>query len=322
MIPVDIYAGFLGAGKTTLIKKMLSEAYAGEKVMLIENEFGEVGIDGARFENGELTVTEIDSGCICCSLTGDFTRALEEAVMRYRPDRVVIEPSGVAKMSDVKKAVAAAARKTGGLKADACVTVADAVRVKARLDAYAEFYDDQIAHASLIVLSRTQKLTDARVTEAVCLIRDINPDATVVTTPWELLDGRIILDEARDAFGARDRLYDELMDSIAPGAEYVHHHGQGEHSHDADELFSSFGAETPKRYTREALATILSELGSGRYGAVLRAKGTVDSGDGFLCFDYVPGEETVVPCEPATTGRFCVIGIGLDKRAIGTLFGV
>lgn len=224
-------------------------------------------------------------------------------------------------MSDVKKAVAIAAGRTGGLTVDACVTVADAAKVKTRLDAYAEFYDDQLKYASLIVLSRTQKLSSARVTEAARLIRGINPDVTVVTTPWEQLNGKTLLDEARDAFAARDRLYDELVDSIAPGTEHRHHHGHG-HGHDADELFASFGAETPRQYTREALETVLAELGSGRYGAVLRAKGAVDGGEGFLCFDYVPGEETVVPCEPATTGRFCVIGIGLDRRALADLFGV
>lgn len=319
MIPVDIYAGFLGAGKTTLIKKMLAEAYRGEKVMLIENEFGEVGIDGARFTEDELTVSEIDSGCICCSLTGDFTRALEEAVSRFSPDRVVIEPSGVAKLSDVQRVVLSVAQKSGKLKLNACIAVADAARVKARLDEYAAYYDDQIAHASLIALSRTQKLNDARVGEALRLIRTLNADATVVTTPWDALDGATLLTEAENAFYAEDKLYGELMSALVPGEEHHHHHC---HDEDAGELFASFGAETASHYTRPAVDSILSELETGRYGAVLRAKGMVNGEDGFLCFDYVPGERSVIPCEAGTTGRVCVIGIGLDKRALRSLFGV
>ena len=379
MTKIDIVSGFLGAGKTTLIKKMVKEAYQGEKLVLIENEFGEISIDGGFLKDAGIQISEMSSGCICCSLVGDFGKALREVKEQFQPDRILIEPSGVGKLSDVIVAVENTVADIPDMRLNSFVTVADAGKVKEYMKNFGEFYNNQIESAGTIILSRTQKLTQEKLEAAVALLREKNPTAAILTTPWDQLDGKTIL-----AAVEKVSLADELLEKMraeheAEEAEHHHHHhehdedahehhhhhdhdededehehhhhdhdhdhdhdehehhhhhhGDGEcddpacschhHHHHADEVFTSWGAETPKQFTQADIDRILTALDSGEYGAILRAKGIVPAADGqWLHFDYVPQEHEVRYGAADYTGRLCVIGSQLKEDGLKTLFGL
>ena len=348
MTKIDIVSGFLGAGKTTLIKKMVKEAYQGEKLVLIENEFGEISIDGGFLKDAGIQISEMSSGCICCSLVGDFGKALREVKEQFQPDRILIEPSGVGKLSDVIVAVENTVADIPDMKLNSFVTVADAGKVKVYMKNFGEFYNNQIEAAGTIILSRTQKLTQEKLEAAVALLREKNPTAAILTTPWDQLDGKTVL-----AAVEKVSLADELLEKMraeheAEEAEHHHHHhehdhdehehhhhhhGDGEcddpecachhHHHHADEVFTSWGAETPKQFTQADIDRILTALDSGEYGAILRAKGIVPAADGqWLHFDYVPQEHEVRYGAADYTGRLCVIGSQLKEDGLKTLFGL
>ena len=353
---IDIFSGFLGAGKTTLIKKLIGSAFRGQKLVLIENEFGEIGIDGAFLREAggqaaDLQITEMNSGCICCSLVGDFASALDLALDRFHPDRVLIEPSGVGKLSDVAAAVAGL--KRADVQPGACITVADALRCKMYARNFGEFYTDQIASADLVVLSRTQGLSPEKLEAAIAVLRGIKPEASLVTTPWDELSGEQIYAAASagghwaEALMEEHHHHDDDDDDEDEHEHEHHHHHEHEHDHehehhhdhdhdhehhhhhhhdgehDADEVFQSWGRETPKTYSAADIEAILDALGDeGRFGPVLRAKGIVPDADGgWLEFDYVPGEKQLRKGSPEVTGRVCVIGAGLKEDALGELFG-
>ena len=330
---IDIFSGFLGAGKTTLIKKLIKEAFQGEKIVLIENEFGEIGIDGGFMREAGIQVNELNSGCICCSLVGDFREALKKVVETYHPDRILIEPSGVGKLSDVTRAVEGVG-ETLPVSLNSFVTVADVNKVKMYMKNFGEFYDDQISHASCIILSRTGSADEKKVAAAVALIQEKNPTATIVTTDWNELTGAQIV-SVMD--GKRDLVAELLSEAQASNAahadedeeEHHHHHHDGEcccghhhhhHDHDADEVFTSWGHETAHKYSHDELESILTVLDSGEYGAVLRAKGIVDGGDTWYEFDMVPGEHEIRTCGPDVTGKVCVIGSQLKEHEVEELF--
>ena len=389
MTKIDIVSGFLGAGKTTLIKKMVKEAYQGEKLVLIENEFGEISIDGGFLKDAGIQISEMSSGCICCSLVGDFGKALREVKEQFQPDRILIEPSGVGKLSDVIVAVENTVADIPDMKLNSFVTVADAGKVKVYMKNFGEFYNNQIEAAGTIILSRTQKLTQEKLEAAVALLREKNPTAAILTTPWDQLDGKTVL-----AAVEKVSLADELLEKMraeheAEEAEHhhhhhehdhdddhdehehhhhdhddeddhehcCHHHHEGEehedchhhdhdeehehhhhhdgqecddpacschhHHHHADEVFTSWGAETPKQFTQADIDRILTALDSGDYGAILRAKGIVPAADGqWLHFDYVPQEHEVRYGSADYTGRMCVIGSQLKEDGLKTLFGL
>ena len=399
MTTIDIYSGFLGAGKTTLIKKMIREAYQGEKIVLIENEFGEIGIDGGFMQDAGIQVNEMNSGCICCSLVGDFGRALKQVISDYHPDRILIEPSGVGKLSDVIGAVERVADESVML--GSFITVADATKCKVYLKNFGEFYTNQIETASAIILSRTGSISEEKLAAAVALLREHNQNAVIITTPWDQLSGAQIL----EAMQKQHTLTEELADMIRSAQseeddedeeeEHHHHHHHDDaneddehehhcchhhdhddedehhchhhhdhdedddehehhcchhhdhddhddhdededehehhcchhhhhHGHDADEVFQSWGVETPKKFTEEEIRDALAALDNGEtYGIVLRAKGIVPTADGtWLHFDHVPGEIDVRTGTAAVTGRLCVIGSKLDEKALAALFGV
>ena len=362
MTKIDIISGFLGAGKTTLIKKLLAEAYQGEKLVLIENEFGEVSIDGGFLKESGVQISEMSSGCICCSLVGDFHEALKQVQADYHPDRILIEPSGVGALSDVIKAVKETVEGSGEMALNSAVTVADASKVKVYTKNFGEFYNDQVAHAGAILLSRTQKLTQEKLEAAVALLREKNEKAAILTTPWDELDGKTILSAMEGTSLAQELMaemehhhhdHDEDCDCGYHGHhhhehdhEHEHHHDHDhEHHHDhehgkdcecgchdhhghnhhhhADEVFSSWGRETPKTYTQADIEGILTALDTGAYGKVLRAKGIVPTGDGaWLEFDYVPEEHDVRPGKADYTGRLCVIGAELKEANLSVLFGL
>ena len=357
MTKIDIFSGFLGAGKTTLIKKLISEAYAGEKLVLVENEFGEIGIDGGFMQEAGINVTEMNSGCICCSLTGDFRAALREVRKQYAPDRILIEPSGVGKLSDVVAAVESCGDSEMAI--NALVTVVDAGKAKMYIKNFGEFYNNQISSAGCIVLSRTQNLTEEKLDKALALIREQNEGAVIITTPWDALSGKQILDamERKDTLTAAlnamefDEDEDECDD---PDCECHHHHDHEDdeeehehhhhhhhhddddddddddehehhhhhHGHDADEVFVSWGMETAHRFTMDELAEKLNALNdSEKYGMVLRAKGIVDGADGnWIHFDFTPGESDIRTGSAGVTGRLCVIGSELKEEAVAELF--
>ena len=351
MTKIDIVSGFLGAGKTTLIKKMVKEAYQGEKLVLIENEFGEISIDGGFLKDAGIQISEMSSGCICCSLVGDFGKALREVKEQFQPDRILIEPSGVGKLSDVIVAVENTVADIPDMKLNSFVTVADAGKVKVYMKNFGEFYNNQIEAAGTIILSRTQKLTQEKLEAAVALLREKNPTAAILTTPWDQLDGRTVL-----AAVEKVSLADELLEKMraeheAEEAEHHHHHHEHDHDddhdehehhhhhdgqecddpacschhhhHHADEVFTSWGAETPKQFTQADIDRILTALDSGDYGAILRAKGIVPAADGqWLHFDYVPQEHEVRYGSADYTGRLCVIGSQLKEDGLKTLFGL
>lgn len=398
MAKIDIVSGFLGAGKTTLIKKLLKEALADTKVVLIENEFGEIGIDGGFLKEAGIEIKEMNSGCICCSLVGDFGASLKEVLDTYEPERILIEPSGVGKLSDVMKAVQDVVSETE-VRLNSAVAVVDAAKCKMYMKNFGEFFMNQIEHAGTVILSRTGKISREKLSACVEMIREHNPKATIVTTPWEELDGKDILETIE---GAKD-LEAELMEAVRRKHEHEghrhehgpdctcgchghhdhnhdhgheecchdhhhgneecghdhdhgheerchdHHHGNGEHGHDhhgheehegcchghhhehgdhhghdhhADEIFMSWGIETPSAYTAEEIGRLLEELEhEDEYGLVLRAKGMVPAGDGtWVYFDYVPGECDIREGRPDVTGRICVIGSKLAEDNLKKLF--
>ena len=341
MTKIDIFSGFLGAGKTTLIKKLIKEAFAGQQVVLIENEFGEIGIDGGFLKESGIQINELNAGCICCSLVGDFRTALQQVVEQYHPDRIVIEPSGVGKLSDVTRAVEGVAEHLD-VQLNSFVTVADVNKVKMYMKNFGEFYDDQISHASCIILSRTQTASEEKIAAAVAMLREKNPTATIVTTAWDSLTGEQIL----KAMSSKDDFKAELIAMAAKANEkhaeedeeeehHHHHHHDDEngvcscghhhhhhHDHDADEVFTSWGVETAKKFSKADIEHALTELDGGKYGMILRSKGIVDGGaDGWLEFDYVPGEWEVRQRGADVGGKLVVIGSKLDEKAIAALFG-
>ena len=332
MTKVNVISGFLGAGKTTLIKKLLDEALKGERIVLIENEFGEIGIDGGFLRDAGVEISEMNSGCICCSLVGDFGEALKKVMDQFHPDRILIEPSGVGKLSDVIRAVQGVAEHVPEMVLGCAVAVADAAKGKVYLKNFGEFYANQIQHAGAIILSRTQKLDQTGLEAASALLREKNKTAPIVTTPWDQLSGEQLLSvtEQGDTL-ARDLLAEEACPVCGGHHGHEHHHDHGEcgchhhhhHGHDADEVFASWGVETTRTFTQEKLEGVLAALDSGRYGAVLRAKGIVPGGEGgWLHFDYVPQEHQVRTGPADYTGRLCVIGSKLDEAGLKALFEV
>ena len=382
MTKIDIISGFLGAGKTTLIKKLLAEAFPGEKLVLIENEFGEISIDGGFLKESGVQISEMSSGCICCSLVGDFNKALKEVQAQFHPDRILIEPSGVGKLSDVIVAVENTVADVPDMKLNSFVTVADATKVKVYMKNFGEFYNNQIESAGTIILSRTQKLTQEKLQAAVALLREKNPDAAILTTPWDDLDGKIIL-SAMEKVSLADELLAKMREEHeAEEAEHAHHHHDHEeqehhhhdhdeeecddpdcachhhhdddedehehhhdhdhehhhdedecddpncschhhHHHHADEVFTSWGKETPKPFTQADIERILTALDSGEYGKILRAKGIVNGeNSAWIEFDYVPEEHDLRVGHPDYTGRLCVIGAELKEDKLAELFGL
>ena len=323
MTKIEIISGFLGAGKTTLIKKMLKEAFAGEKTVLIENEFGEIGIDGGFLKEAGVQITEMNSGCICCSLVGDFGAALKEVIEAYAPDRILIEPSGVGKLSDVTKAVQGVAEREP-VELNSSVTVVDGQKCRMYMKNFGEFFNNQVEHAGTIVISRTQKMTAEKVQACVDLLREKNPDAAIITTPWEELRGEQIL----AAMQHQDLLQKEELEHGHPhGCDcgcHDHDHGHSHHHHHADEIFTSWGRETPRRYGEEELRGMLAKLSEDdACGIILRAKGIVPCADGtWLHFDMVPEEYELRRGEADYTGRLCVIGSHLDEEELARLFGL
>ncbi len=355
MTKIDIYSGFLGAGKTTLIKKMIQEAYQGEKLVLIENEFGEIGIDGGFLQEAGIQITEMNSGCICCSLVGDFGKALAQVIEQYAPDRILIEPSGVGKLSDVVAAVRQVL--CAGVELGSAVAVADACKCRMYMKNFGEFYNNQIETADAIFLSRTDAIPEEKLQKTVDLIRQHNDHATVVTTPWSQLTGKQIQETMEQRATLAMELAGLEKETACPvcgghhhhdhdhahehhhdhdhehthahhhGHDHEHHHDEhcGCHDHDhhhADEVFTAWGAETPKKFTKDGVAAILAALEDEKqYGQVLRAKGYVSGEDGkWLHFDYVPGEPDIRIGGAAVTGRVCVIGSQLQEAAIAALF--
>ncbi|MDD6297906.1 MAG: GTP-binding protein [Firmicutes bacterium] len=374
MTKIDIYSGFLGAGKTTLIKKMIAEGYKGETLVLSENEFGEIGIDGGFLQEAGIAITEMNSGCICCSLVGDFGKALKKVIAEYHPDRILIEPSGVGKLSDV---IGAVNKVTGDdVTLGNTVAVADATKVKVYMKNFGEFYNNQIETASTILLSRTDSIAQDKLDAAVALIREHNTVATIVTTPWDQLTGEQILEamEGKASLAAelaaleqeRLKLEEEEEDVEEEEHHHHHHHHDDEdddhehhcchhhhdedeeddehehhccchqhddddedehehhhHHHHADEVFTSWGVETSRKFTVEDVKQALTGLDSGDYGIILRAKGIVPAEDGkWIHFDFVPGEENVRFGTADVTGKLCVIGSKLDEEGLACLFGV
>ena len=362
MTKIDIYSGFLGAGKTTLIKKMISEAYKGQKLVLIENEFGEIGIDGGFLQDAGINITEMNSGCICCSLVGDFGKALEKVLAEYAPDRVIIEPSGVGKLSDVISAVEKVTSEDVVL--GYTVAVADAGKVKVYMKNFGEFYNNQIETASTIILSRTDAIPQAKLDAAVAMLREHNHEATLVTTPWGDLSGEQLIDAMEGKTAVAKELEELAHEHHCCGhhhheeeehhccghhhheeeehhccghhhhEEHHHHHhedghcccghhGEGEHHHHADEVFTSWGVETAKKYSAEDIESALNRLNSGEAGLVLRAKGIVPCvSGGWIHFDFVPGEGEIRMGSADVIGKLCVIGSGLDESAVAAIFGV
>ena len=351
MTKIDIFSGFLGAGKTTLIKKLLQEAYKGEQVVLIENEFGEIGIDGGFLKEAGIEIREMNSGCICCSLVGDFGEALQEVINQYHPDRIVIEPSGVGKLSDVIKAV----QKVEGavdIKLKSFTTVVDAMKCKMYMKNFGEFFSNQIEYAGTIILSRTDKASEEKVMTALEIIRSLNKTAAVITTPIEKLSGAKILDTMENNRSLEKELMEEEVCPVCGGHhdhdhdhEHEHHHHHHDHDHEecgcghdhdhdhehehhhhhhADEVFTSWGKETARKYTKEEIHSILDALSDQEaYGMILRAKGMVEGKDGqWIYFDMVPGEADVREGAPEYTGRLCVIGSGMKEEKLSVLFGL
>ena len=333
MAKIDIISGFLGAGKTTLIKKLVADAFQGEKLVIIENEFGEIGIDGGFLKESGIQITEMNSGCICCSLVGDFGNALKDVLEKYSPDRVIIEPSGVGKLSDVIKAV----KNIGDdVKINSTATVVDASKCKMYMKNYGEFYNNQIESAGTIILSRTQNVSEEKLAKVLTMIKEKNDEASVITTPWDQIDGKKILDAMEKVNTLEKELLEEHHHHDGEcGCGHEHHHhdhdedcGCGhdhEHGHHhADDVFTSWGVETAHKFTEEELKDIVSKLASDKsFGDVLRAKGIVASDEGeWFHFDLVPEETELRRGAADYTGRICVIGSNLNEDAIKELFHV
>nr|WP_297873179.1 CobW family GTP-binding protein [uncultured Blautia sp.] len=341
MTKIDIFSGFLGAGKTTLIKKLLTEAYKGEQVVLIENEFGEIGIDGGFLKEAGIEIREMNSGCICCSLVGDFGEALKEVIKTYHPDRIIIEPSGVGKLSDVIKAVQKVENEVD-ITLNSFTTVVDVTKCKMYMKNFGEFFSNQIEYAGTVILSRTDtpKATDDKVQTAVELIRSLNEKAAIITTPIEQLSGAKILDTMEHNRSLEKELLEEEACPVCGGHHHEHHHHDHEecgcghehhheghehhHHHHADEVFTSWGKETIKAYTQEEISKILDTLSTDdSYGMILRAKGMVEGKDGqWIYFDMVPGEADIRTGAPDYTGRLCVIGSKIKEEKLAELFGL
>ena len=380
MTKVDIISGFLGAGKTTLIAKLLKEGLAGEQVVLIENEFGEIGIDGGFLKDSGVEIREMNSGCICCSLVGDFGTSLKEVVDKYHPDRIIIEPSGVGKLSDVIKAVKDL-HIENEIRLNSASTVADASKVKMYMKNFGEFFNNQIEHAGTIILSRTQNVSEDKLKKAIEMIRSLNADAHIITTPWDSLDGKQILAAMENVTNLELEMLAEQAEKTHEEHEHEHHHHDGEcccghhhdddeehehhhhdhddecchhdhdhehehhhhdhdgecchHDHDhehhhheghhhADDVFTSWGEETPNKYDKEALDAILKKLANtNEYGSILRAKGMLPANDGtWMYFDLVPEEYEIREGNPDYTGRICVIGAELKEDALKELFNL
>ena len=341
MTKIDIISGFLGAGKTTFIKKMIDEAFKGEQIVLIENEFGEVGIDGGFLKDSGIEITEMNSGCICCSLVGDFGTSLKEVVTKYNPDRILIEPSGVGKLSDVIKAVQGVQDEVD-IKLNSYTTVVDAKKCKMYMKNFGEFFDNQIQYAGAIIMSRTDIATEKKVQESLELLRSLNKDAAIITTPIENLDGKKLVEVMEHPVSLEQEMLEEEHEhhhhhdgECGCGHDHEehehHHHHDGEcgcghdhHHHHADEVFTSWGRETIKKFTREGLEKILEALSeSDKYGIILRAKGMLPAEDGtWIYFDMVPEETEIREGAPEYTGRLCVIGSKLDEHALEELFGI
>lgn len=374
MTKIDIISGFLGAGKTTFIKKMIEEVFEGEKLVLIENEFGEVGIDGGFLKDAGIEITEMNSGCICCTLVGDFGRSLKEVIEKFHPDRIMIEPSGVGKLSDVMRSIKDVEDKYD-VKLNALVTVVNAQKVSKQMKAFGEFFNNQIEYATTVVLSRSQKITEEQLELSVKQIQEINKKAAIITTPWDEIRGNQILSVIEKQKSLEEEMMEEaLAQHERDAAEHEHHHDHDGHHHDhdghhhdhdghnhdghhhdhdhahdshrahahhhhdhhdhdghhdhvhghhhADEIFTSWGKETPHKYTKEQIESILKKFcDSGEYGEVLRAKGMVPAEDGsWIYFDMVPGEYELRDGEPDYTGRLCVIGTNIDEHKLEELF--
>ena len=322
MTKIDILSGFLGAGKTTLIKKLIAEAYQGEKLVLIENEFGEIGIDGGFMKDAGVEVTEMNSGCICCSLVGDFGTALKKVIVDYAPDRVIIEPSGVGKLSDVMKAVEDA-KQDADVVINSATTVVDVAKCKMYMKNFGEFFNNQVESAGTIVLSRTQNVPEKKVNDTVAMLREHNKDAAIITTPWDDIDGKVILDAMEHA-NTLDKLIKEAVE-IARKHEEEHHHHDHHHDHHADEVFTSWGKETAKKFADADMEQILKTLADNadEYGIILRAKGIVPNTDGeWIHFDLTPGEYEIRKGAADYTGKLCVIGSNLKEDKLAELFGV
>ena len=374
MTKIDVFSGFLGAGKTTLIKKLLKEALDGSKTVLIENEFGEIGIDGGFLKEAGIEIKEMNSGCICCSLVGDFGTSLREVITTYAPERILIEPSGVGKLSDVLKAVEGVAGELD-VQVNSAVAVVDASKAKMYSKNFGEFFINQIEYAGTIILSRTDKASDAKIAECVAMIREHNSKATIITTPLDQLDGKAVLETIEGADSLEEMMAEMLEHAHEHEHEHHHHHEDGEechchdhehehehhhhheddeeccchdhehehehhhhhedgeeccchdhehehhHHHHADEVFTSWGKETPAKYTVEKITKILEALDSGEYGFVLRAKGMVPGEDGtWIYYDYVPEESDIRTGSPIVTGKICVIGSKLDEDKLEELF--
>ena len=378
MTKIDIFSGFLGAGKTTLIKKMIAESYKGQKLVLIENEFGEIGIDGGFLQDSGINITEMNSGCICCSLVGDFGKALKKVIAEYHPDRILIEPSGVGKLSDV---IAAVSKVTNDdVTLGYTVAVADAGKVKVYMKNFGEFYNNQIETASTIILSRTDSIPQSKLDTAVAMLREHNSVATIVTTPWGELTGEQLIEALEGKVSVAAELAKMEIERLAEEDEeeehhcchhhhdedddeeheHHHHHDDDEEEHDhhcchhhhddedehdhhcchhhhddddghehhhhhhhADEVFTSWGVETAKKFDKASVEAALHELDSGKYGTILRAKGILPAVDGtWIHFDYVPEECSVRTGSADITGKLCVIGSKLDEAGVAALFGV
>lgn len=344
MTKVDIFSGFLGAGKTTLIKKLIKEAYGDEKIVLIENEFGEIGVDKGFLKNTGIQINEMNAGCICCTLVGDFGRALNEVIEKYSPERILIEPSGVGKLSDV--IIAVQDLHNDKIVLNGFTTVVDAKRCKMYMSNFGEFYTNQVEHASSIILSHTKGMSEEKLDKCIAMLREHNKDASIVTTDWDDIPGAKILEimEQKKTLSAElDHLREEAYaEEAAHEAEHHHHHDHDEEEHDndeheheheehehhhhhhADEVFDEFGMETAHKYTGKQLRDTLGALQNfAECGQVLRAKGIVEAEDGgWFEFDYVPGEPEVRKGEAETTGMICVIGVGLEQDRIKELFGL
>lgn len=326
MTKVDIISGFLGSGKTTFIKKLIKEVYTNEQIVLIENEFGEIGIDGTFMNNAGIEVTEINSGCICCSLVGDFEASLKEVLESYHPDRIIIEPSGVGKLSDVIKAVNDV--QSDELFLDNYIAIIDAKKCRLYTKNFGEFFNNQIKYASLIILSRTQDILEFQLDECLKIIKTQNKSANIITTPWQNLTKETII----NAFNNNDDLREEMLSQLEICPECGHHDHEHNHSHDcktahehhhhADEIFSSWSIQTPKKYSKDQLEVILKTLSNSKnFGNILRAKGYVDSNDDkWLYFDFVPGEYDIRSGKADFTGRICIIGEKLDENKLDALF--
>ena len=343
MAKIDIISGFLGAGKTTLIKKLLKDAFEGEQVVLIENEFGEIGIDGGFLKEAGIEIREMNSGCICCSLGGDFGESLKEVIAQYHPDRILIEPSGVSKLSDVIKAVQDVAEQNEEMTLNSYTTVVDAKKCKMYMRNFGEFFNNQVQFAGTVVMSRTDIVDEKKAQEAMELLRGINEKAAIITTPIDQLDGKKLLEIMENPVS----LEQELLDAEVAANQHHHHDHEHEHHHDheheehehhhhdhdhhghhhhhhADEIFTSWGRETIKKFTKEGLQEILNKLSeSEEYGIILRAKGMLPAENGtWIYFDMVPEETEVREGAPEYTGRLCVIGSELKEDKLAELFGL